>query len=246
MKVSIFQNMTSKTPLPGLLEGVADLIRSDKKMATFTQSYRQTGSKTFKRECPLFAVACLFEGGKGKEQISRLTGLSLVDFDHIVPTTASTPAETAKALAEMKQKIIADPHTLMCYTTISGNGFRVIFKYELPESDGFLVSADNLDRIISYYQSAFYCGNTHYEKLLNAKTDIQCKNITRLSGLAHDPDVFLRPESEAVAFTTEEIAAAVTAYAKQSKEDRQDTDIFRHPRSPPTGERRHHVPERQP
>lgn len=38
MKVSIFQNMTSKTPLPGRLEGVADLIRSDKKMATFTQS----------------------------------------------------------------------------------------------------------------------------------------------------------------------------------------------------------------
>ena len=221
MKVSIFQNMTSKTPLPGLLEGVADLIRSDKKMATFTQSYRQTGSKTFKRECPLFAVACLFEGGKGKEQISRLTGLSLVDFDHIVPATASTPAEMAKALAEMKQKIIADPHTLMCYTTISGNGFRVIFKYELPETDEFLVNADNLDKIISYYQSAFYCGNTHYEKLLNAKTDIQCKNITRLSGLAHDPDVFLRPESEAVAFTTEEIAAAVTAYAKQSKEDKQ-------------------------
>ena len=221
MKVSIFQNMTSKTPLPGLLEGVADLIRCDKKMDTFTQSYRQTGSKTFKRECPLFAVACLFEGGKGKEQISRLTGLSLVDFDHIVPTTASTPAETAKALAEMKQKIIADPHTLMCYTTISGNGFRVIFKYELPETDEFLVNADNLDKIISYYQSAFYCGNTHYEKLLNAKTDIQCKNITRLSGLAHDPDVFLRPESEAVAFTTEEIAAAVTAYAKQSKEDKQ-------------------------
>ncbi len=213
--------MTSKTPLPGLLEGVADLIRSDKKMATFTQSYRQTGSKTFKRECPLFAVACLFEGGKGKEQISRLTGLSLVDFDHIVPATASTPAEMAKALAEMKQKIIADPHTLMCYTTISGNGFRVIFKYELPETDGFLVNADNLDKIISYYQSAFYCGNTHYEKLLNTKTDIQCKNITRLSGLAHDPDVFLRPESEAVAFTTEEIAAAVTAYAKQSKEDKQ-------------------------
>ena len=225
MKVSIFQNMTSKTPLPGHLEGVANLIRSDKKMATFTQSYRQTGSKTFKRECPLFAVACLFEGGKGKEQITRLTGLSLVDFDHIVPATASSPAETAKALAEMKQKIIADPHTLMCYTTISGNGFRVIFKYELPETDGFLVNADNLDKIISYYQSAFYCGNTHYEKLLNAKTDIQCKNITRLSGLAHDPDMFLRPESEAVAFTTEEIAAAVTAYAKQSKEDKQISRI---------------------
>ena len=50
---------------------------------------------------------------------------------------------------------------------------------------------------------------------------MQCKNITRLSGLAHDPDVFLRPEAEVVPFTTEEISTAAASYAKQSKEDKQ-------------------------
>ena len=54
MNVSIFQNITSKQPLPGYLEGVANLIRSDEKLKVFTKSYRQTGSKTFKSECPLF------------------------------------------------------------------------------------------------------------------------------------------------------------------------------------------------
>ena len=84
MNISIFKNMTSKLPLPGLLEGVANLIRTDEKLKAFTASYRQTGSKTFKSECPLFAVACTFEGGKGQENIKQLTGLSLVDFDHVV------------------------------------------------------------------------------------------------------------------------------------------------------------------
>ena len=56
MKVSIFHDMTCKLPLQGLLEGVANLIRTDEKLAVFTRSYRQTGSKTFKNESQLFAV----------------------------------------------------------------------------------------------------------------------------------------------------------------------------------------------
>ena len=70
MNVSIFHDMASKLPLPGLLEGVANLIRTDEKLAVFTRSYRQTGSKTFKKESQLFAVASLFEGGKGRSNIS--------------------------------------------------------------------------------------------------------------------------------------------------------------------------------
>ena len=73
----------------------------------------------------------------------------------------------------------------------------------------------------SLYQQAFFAGNSYYERLLGIKSDSQCKNVTRLSGLAHDPEVFLRSESEAVAFTMEEITKEATAYAKQSKEDKQ-------------------------
>ena len=219
MNVSIFHDMTCKLPLPGLLEGVANIIRTDEKLAVFTRSYRQTGSKTFKNESQLFSVACLFEGGKGRSNIRQLTGMSLVDFDHVFPTDST---DNSNALRELKAKIIADPHTLMTYITMSGNGLRVIFTYEIaPEFSGVPKDEEEVKKFEAYYQQAFYAGNAYYEKLLGAKADMQCKNITRLSGLAHDPDVFLRPEAEVVPFTTEEISTAAAAYAKQSKEDKQ-------------------------
>ena len=214
--------MTCKLPLPGLLEGVANLIRTDEKLAVFTRSYRQTGSKTFKNESQLFAVPCLFEGGKGRSNIRQLTGMSLVDFDHVFPTDGTADKADTTALHELKEKIIADPHTLMSYITMSGNGLRVIFTYEIaPEFSGIPKDEDEVKKFEAYYQQAFYAGNAYYEKLLGAKADMQCKNITRLSGLAHDPEVFLRPQSEVIPFTAEEISTAATAYVKQSKEDKQ-------------------------
>ena len=231
MNVSIFHDMTCKLPLPGLLEGVANIIRTDEKLAVFTRSYRQTGSKTFKNESQLFSVACLFEGGKGRSNIRQLTGMSLVDFDHVVPNTndfskvntnRTNYTNKVTTLAEMKAKIIADPHTLMSYITMSGNGLRVIFTYEIsPEFSGVPKDEEEVKKFEAYYQQAFYAGNAYYEKLLGAKADMQCKNITRLSGLAHDPEVFLRPEAEVIPFTAEEISTAATAYVKQSKEDKQ-------------------------
>ena len=214
--------MTCKLPLPGLLEGVANLIRTDEKLAVFTRSYRQTGSKTFKNESQLFAVPCLFEGGKGRSNIRQLTGMSLVDFDHVFPTDGTADKADTTALHELKAKIIADPHTLMSYITMSGNGLRVIFTYEIaPEFSGVPKDTEEVKKFEAYYQQAFYAGNAYYEKLLGAKADMQCKNITRLSGLAHDPEVFLRPQSEVIPFTAEEISTAATAYVKQSKEDKQ-------------------------
>mgnify|MGYP000825087160 FL=1 len=230
MNVSIFHDMTCKLPVPGLLEGVADLIRTDEKLAVFTRSYRQTGSKTFKNESQLFAVPCLFEGGKGRSNIRQLTGMSLVDFDHVVPNTNDFLSNTnctndtnkVTTLAEMKAKVIADPHTLMSYITMSGNGLRVIFTYEIaPEFSGVPKDEEEVKKFEAYYQQAFYAGNAYYERLLGAKADMQCKNITRLSGLAHDPDVFLRPPDDAVPFTTDEISTAATAYVRQSKEEKQ-------------------------
>ena len=222
MNVSIFHDMTCKLPLPGLLEGVANLIRTDEKLAVFTRSYRQTGSKTFKNESQLFAVPCLFEGGKGRSNIRQLTGMSLVDFDHVFPTDGTADKADTTALHELKAKIITDPHTLMSYITMSGNGLRVIFTYEIaPEFSGVPKDEEEVKKFEAYYQQAFYAGNAYYEKLLGAKADMQCKNITRLSGLAHDPEVFLRPQSEVIPFTAEEISTAATAYVKQSKEDKQ-------------------------
>ena len=211
--VSSFENFTSKRPVSLTLDTIANFMRCDQRLESLTKAYRQTGSKHIKMETPLFAVACFFDGGKGKENITGLTGLSMVDFDHISPSGPLKEEE----LSALRSKIAGDPHTVMCYTTISGNGLRIIFRYEQPQSKTDVVG----DHVFEQYKAAFYAGNAYYEKLLGMKADMQCKNITRLSGIAHDPDVFFRDPDKAAAFTLDEVAAAASQYAKESKEEKQ-------------------------
>ena len=211
--VSSFENFTSKRPVSLTLDTIANFMRCDQRLESLTKAYRQTGSKHIKMETPLFAVACFFDGGKGKENIKGLTGLSMVDFDHISPSGPLKEEE----LSALRNKIAGDPHTVMCYTTISGNGLRIIFRYEQPQSNTDGVG----DHVFEQYKAAFYAGNAYYEKLLGMKADMQCKNITRLSGIAHDPDVFFRDPDKAEAFTLDEVAAAASQHAKESKEEKQ-------------------------
>ena len=211
--VSSFENFTSKRPVSLTLDAIANFMRCDQRLESLTKAYRQTGSKHIKMETPLFAVACFFDGGKGKENIKGLTGLSMVDFDHISPSGPLKEEE----LSALRNKIAGDPHTVMCYTTISGNGLRIIFRYEQPQSKTDGVG----DHVFEQYKAAFYAGNAYYEKLLGMKADMQCKNITRLSGIAHDPDVFFRDPDKAEAFTLDEVAAAASQHAKESKEEKQ-------------------------
>ena len=211
--VSSFENFTSKRPVSLSLDAIANFMRCDQRLESLTKAYRQTGSKHIKMETPLFAVACFFDGGKGKENIKGLTGLSMVDFDHISPSGPLKEEE----LSALRSKIAGDPHTVMCYTTISGNGLRIIFRYEQSQSKTDRVG----DHVFEQYKAAFYAGNVYYEKLLGMKADMQCKNITRLSGIAHDPDVFFRDPDKAEAFTLDEVAAAASQHAKESKEEKQ-------------------------
>ena len=211
--VSSFENFTSKRPVSLTLDTIANFMRCDQRLESLTKAYRQTGSKHIKMETPLFAVACFFDGGKGKENIKGLTGLSMVDFDHISPSGPLKEEE----LSALRSKIAGDPHTVMCYTTISGNGLRIIFRYEQPQSKTDGVG----DHVFEQYKAAFYAGNAYYEKLLGMKADMQCKNITRLSGIAHDPDVFFRDPDKAEAFSLDEVAAAASQHAKESKEEKQ-------------------------
>ena len=211
--VSSFENFTSKRPVSLTLDAIANFMRCDQRLESLTKAYRQTGSKHIKMETPLFAVACFFDGGKGKENIKGLTGLSMVDFDHISPSGPLKEEE----LSALRNKIAGDPHTVMCYTTISGNGLRIIFRYEQSQSKTDRVG----DHVFEQYKAAFYAGNAYYEKLLGMKADMQCKNITRLSGIAHDPDVFFRAPDKAEAFTLDEVAAAASQHAKESKEEKQ-------------------------
>ncbi len=48
------------------------------------------------------------------------------------------------------------------------------------------------------YKRVFEQGNEYYCNLLNLPYDEKCKNATRLSGMAHDPEVYYNPDAVAI------------------------------------------------
>ena len=191
MEVSLFSNYSSRLPQCSTLEEVAELIRSDERVAALTQAFRATGDASVKQSSPLFGVAAVFRSGKKQTDIVALTGLSMVDVDHV--------ATDRPTLDELKRRAEADAHTLLCYRTISGHGLRIVFRYELD-------TAYSLEQQKLFYPRAFAVGNAYYTRLLGVETDLKCKNVGRLSGLAHDAEVYLN--AEAVPFAAADIEEA--------------------------------------
>ena len=190
MMLSIFKGYADTVPVSVTLDEVVRLIREDKVLADHTEKYRyyrSQGQKAAadreKSACPCFAVAVHFDGGKRRTDISGWTGLSMVDFDHLPEGQAG----------EVFEKVCADPHTVLAYTTISGQGVRVVCRYCL---DGEVADKDRL----TLYAQVFNRVNEYYQKLTKCTFDPACKNATRLSGLAHDAQVHYHDEAEPFRF----------------------------------------------
>lgn len=185
MIISLFNGYSGTQPTETTLETIVEMIRNDASTAEHTERHRyyrqqhmNTAAAREKAACPCFAVAVRFEGGKRKEHIAGYTLLCLADFDHV-------PEER---MAECLQLIRQDGHTLMAYTTMSGTGIRVISRYERMEP-----CATRSDEELHIL--AFEAMNRYYHELTGLEADAKCRNLTRLSGLAHDPEVFFNPEA---------------------------------------------------
>ena len=106
----------------------------------------------------------------------------------------------------MRGQILADPHTLLAYRTISGEGFRVIFRYsEKPVQS---VSDYQPPENALSYRAAYRKGNEYFATLCGVDYDGQCGDLTRLSGMAHDPEAYLNTEAMPFIITDDEAAAA--------------------------------------
>lgn len=205
-KLSIFADFFSTQTSYASLDEIVNLIKTSPQLKSITDAYRTTHDKRIKERSLTFAVAVFFEGGKGKQHVKSFTGLSLVDLDHV-------PQEK---VAEVKRLICQDPHTLLCYTTISGEGLRIIYRYELDE-------AASPDTQWKFYINPFLAGNIYYQNLTGQAYDVLCKNATRLSGMAFDPEAFFNPD--AIAFGHEEIMQQSNLAYKKSKEEKQKVRI---------------------
>ena len=204
---------------------MVEAIRSDERTRELTSGYRWQKQDALKNESMLFAVPCIFEDGKAQKHVVRLTGMSMVDFDHVAGEESLSKKSgnigevpmvrdqsRIPRFLKLKETIRSDPHTLLCYTTtISGEGLRVLYRYELDE--GF-----ELKQQMQFYKKAFAVGNAYYERLVGATADQKCKNVTRLTVVAHDGEVYFNPQAEA--FTAEWIGREWEQMQQPMKEDR--------------------------
>lgn len=220
IKLSIFKNLQSYESKPISLDTVLWWIKNDQSVKNKTELYRNL-AKTISREeankkvkdtiMPAFSVALLFNGnGKQTTHATCTTGLSICDIDHVAP----------EMMDSVSQKIANDPHTLLYYQTISGKGFRVIFCY----SD----AKGNPPENAILYRAAYKKGNSYYAQLCGIEYDGQCGNLTRLSGMAHDPNALINYEAEPFVITDDEAAAANTAADTESGKRRTEDPVGTH------------------
>ena len=196
LKLSVFSTLQSYESKPLSLDTILWWIRQDQSVAEKTDLYRSMArtitpdeaKKKVKEEMmPAFSVAVTFKDrGRQTQHVAYVTGLSLCDIDH------------HEAVDEVFERLKADPHTLLCYKTISGEGLRIIYRYTdehgQPPENALL------------YRAAYAKGNTYFAQLAGKDYDGQCGDLTRLSGMAHDAEAYYNPE--AVAFTVSDAEAA--------------------------------------
>ena len=182
--VSLFKGYADTCPIEVPLKTVINLIRDNQAVTEHTAKHRyyagqkQTAAAAReKASCPCFAVGVRFEGGKQKANISRWTGLCPVDIDHVPPERMEQCLELLKT----------DKHTLLQYVTISGHGIRLLCRYT-----GL---TDDCEKNLRLHTRIFAAVNGHYARLTGLECDLKCKNATRLSGLAHDEDLFFNPDA---------------------------------------------------
>ena len=216
-QLSLFRGVHDTQPRPVTLEELVTMMRTDQSVRDLTEKHRYaraTGDEQrasrHKKMMASFGVAARFEGGRQQKHIVELTGLSLVDIDHIPP----------EKMAEVLDSVRADEHTLLTYTTLSGQGVRILARYEThpnppsmgrtqtslqnnscehsegaPHRGGAAQRAEGVCWDGSLYKQAFLTINEYYQNLTGLPTDHQCKNIGRISTIAYDEQLYYNPEA---------------------------------------------------
>ena len=139
--------------------------------------FRETGDASLKRKLPAFIFQATFdetESAKGKlgawrkQSATRLTGLVVMDVDHVESEELKVKSEEFAA-ADFKQRA-AEPGILLVYITPSGHGLKIVFKARTEW--GNLI--DNQHEMA---------------KVLGVEVDESCKDASRMSFICKESDI---------------------------------------------------------
>ena len=149
--------------------------------------FRETGDQSLKRKLPAFIFQATFDetlskaGKKGrwrKQAATRLTGLVVMDVDHV-----ENPQEK---YMEWKALDFGKLGILLVYVTPSGHGLKVVFKADVAK--GNLID------------------NQHaMAKVLGVEVDESCKDASRMSFICKESDI-LYMDKELFTYENKEFA----------------------------------------
>ncbi len=139
--------------------------------------YRETGDASLKRKLPAFVFQATFDetaskngrtGRWRKQSATRLTGLVVMDIDHVESEELRVKSEEFAA-ADFKQRA-AELGILLIYITPSGHGLKIVFKARTEW--GNLID------------------NQHaMARLLGVEVDESCKDASRMSFICKESDI---------------------------------------------------------
>ena len=152
------------------------LVRAEKWNENIDK-FRETGEAALKRKLPAFIFQATFDettskagmtGAWRKQSATRLTGLVVMDVDHVESEELKVKSEEFAA-AEFPQKA-QQLGILLIYITPSGHGLKIVFKAR--EEWGNLID------------------NQHaMAKLLGVEVDESCKDASRMSFICKESDI---------------------------------------------------------
>ena len=188
LQVSLFQYPRAYMSALKPFQEIVRLIRYDEDVRWKTENFRvmmenvgkQTANETIKEKLvPAFGVPVIYKGhGHSKSDVKGWTGLAMCDIDGI-----DEPEEVEATFERLKR----DPHVLMVFRSISGHGIKVIYWY--MRENGQKISDIS-------WRAAFLTGNEYLARVANHDYDKNCDDMTRLCGLAHDPEVYVNADAE--------------------------------------------------
>ena len=157
--------------------------------------YRETGEASLKRKLPAFIFQATFDetlskngkvGRWRKQAATRLTGLVVMDVDHI-----DDPRGLVNEKLEMSHEKWAALGVLLVYITPSGKGLKIVFKARTEW--GNLID------------------NQHaMAKVLGVEVDESCKDASRMSFICKESDI-LYIDKELFTYENKEFAERYTA-----------------------------------
>ena len=170
--------------------------------------YRETGEASLKRKLPAFIFQATFdetESAKGrvgawrKQAATRLTGLVVMDIDHIEDPLTIYQGWIKKGLDWKKLGI------LLVYVTPSGKGLKIVFKADVNK--GNLID------------------NQHaMAQVLNVEVDESCKDSSRMSYICKESDI-LYLDKELFTYENKEFAEKYDADYRAGHSRATKTDV---------------------